>query len=234
MVDLASELSSLPERRGDAPWPNSEYVRGWGVFGLPFDSGHVLALRVFPENSFSPYCTVWHRDPAGQWSIYVRGARLDNACPRYFGSACTYTGFARIDIEWTGPMSLRVTMDEPRLDWTLSAIETPLLAVMNAVSPRLPLWTWRSSALLRAREVLAKYVLHLGDIRLSGTMPSGHVGTLMPARMYFIDESVATLAGRDLGRPAALAVTPRIGEVTLPARGLLAVGQGAWEILAPA
>src|SRR5262245_16681413 len=45
------------------PWPNHEYVRGWGVFGLPFDSGHYLALRVFPENAFAPYRTVWHRVP---------------------------------------------------------------------------------------------------------------------------------------------------------------------------
>ena len=57
--------------------------------GLPFDSGHYLALRVFPENDFSPYKTVWHRDPEGQWSIFVDGPRFDTACPRYYGPACT-------------------------------------------------------------------------------------------------------------------------------------------------
>ena len=55
MADLASRLRDMPARRGDPPWPDYEYVRGWGVFALPFDSGHVLALRVFPENDFSPY-----------------------------------------------------------------------------------------------------------------------------------------------------------------------------------
>ena len=68
-VDLSAQLSDLPAVRGHAPWPNHEYVKGWGVFGLPFDSGHVLALRIFPENDFGPYRTVWHRDPAGRWSI---------------------------------------------------------------------------------------------------------------------------------------------------------------------
>lgn len=70
-LNLSSRLSDIPARRGRAPWPNSEYVKGWGVFALPFDSGHVLALRVFPENDFGPYRTLWHRDPTGRWSIYV-------------------------------------------------------------------------------------------------------------------------------------------------------------------
>ena len=52
-IDLAAELKDLEPRRGRFPWPNHEYVRGWGVFGLPFDSGHYLALRVFPENDFA-------------------------------------------------------------------------------------------------------------------------------------------------------------------------------------
>jgi hypothetical protein len=28
--------------------------------------GHLLALRVFPENDFGAYRTLWHRDPAGR------------------------------------------------------------------------------------------------------------------------------------------------------------------------
>ncbi len=79
MIDLAAMLRDLPAVRGRAPWPGHEYVKGWGVFGLPFDSGHVLALRVFPENDFAPYTTIWHRDPAGRWAIYVDGPRLDTA-----------------------------------------------------------------------------------------------------------------------------------------------------------
>jgi hypothetical protein len=231
MTDLASKLSDLPARRGDAPWPDHEYVKGWGVMGLPFDSGHYLALRVFPENDFSPYKTVWHRDPEGQWSIFVDGTRLDTACPRYYGPACTHVAHATIDLSWTGPMSLRVTADEAHLDWTLDATETGLLQVINAMSSRLPVWTWRPHPLLRARELLARRVLGMGDIRMSGTMPSGHTGTLMPERMYFIDDSIATLGGKDLGHSARMTPTPDIGGFPLPARGVLAIGQAAWPIL---
>ena len=131
MRDLSSALSNIPAVRGRAPWPNHEYVMGWGVFGLPFDSGHVLALRVFPENDFGPYRTLWHRDPSGRWSIYVDGSRLDTACPRYYGAACDHAGYAHIDLTWTGSASLQVTMDSPSLEWTLTASSTHLIDVIN-------------------------------------------------------------------------------------------------------
>lgn len=201
------------------------------MFGLPFDSGHVLALRVFPENDFAPYTTVWHQDPAGHWSIYVDGPRLDIACPRYYGATCTNIAHAGIGVEWTGPTSVRVTMDDPNLDWTVTATEPLRLRALNRAGSRLRLWTWRSAPLLRARELLAQSVLGLCEIRMSGTMPSGHVGVLMPQRMYFIDESTGLLDGLDLGQPMRRSPNPRIGDVPLPARGVLAVGGAAWDIL---
>jgi hypothetical protein len=231
VVDLASRLRDLPEARGEPPWTGYEYVRGWGVFALPFDSGHVLALRVFPENDFAAYRTVWHRDPGGRWSIYVDGPRLDTACPRYYGAACTSVAYAHIDLEWLGPASLRVTVDEPHLEWTMAARASPTLRVLNAISPHLPKWTWRQRATVHAREVMARRILGMGDIGLSGTMPSGHVGILMPERMYFIDESTAMLNDENLGRVAKATPNPQIGDVRLPARGVFAIGSGAWRIL---
>lgn len=230
MLDLRTELSQREERREGAGRPGHEYVRGWGVFGLPFDSGHVLALRVFPENDFAPYRTIWHRDPEGRWSIYVDGPRMDTACPRYYGPACTHTAHARVSIDWTGPTSFRVLLDTPALDWTVTAEEGGTLRAVNSISRRLPDWTWRPRPLLRARELLARHVLGMGDIRLSGAMPSGHEGVLMPQRMYSIPSSSAHLNGQDLGRPTHLDACPRIGDVTMPARGVLAVGQAIWEI----
>ena len=230
MTDLAAKLGNFPAVRGRFAWPGYEYVNGWGVFVLPFDSGHVLCLRVFPENDFGPYRTLWHRDPAGAWSIYVDGPRLDTACPRYYGAACVYTGFAHIELAWTKPRTLRVGMDTPALVWTLTASETPALRILNPISAALPLATWRPRALVRSRELLAR-ALGMGDMRLSGVMPSGHTGTLMPQQMFLIEHSIATLDGVDLGRPAHLKENPRIGAIPLPSRGVLAIGQAAWRIL---
>jgi len=80
-------------------------------------------------------------------------------------------------------------------------------------------------------EPLSKAVKSVGDIRTSGTMPTGHTGTLMPERMYFIDDSTATLDGKDLGHSARVTPTPDIGGFPLPGRGVLAIGQAAWPIL---
>jgi hypothetical protein len=173
---------------------------------------------------------VEHRDPAGSWSIHVDGARLDTACPRYYGPACESTGFATIDLTWIGPASLRVLVDPPSLEWTVTASETLTLRFLNAISAQLPSWTWQPRALLRIRERLA-HRLGMGDLQLSGIMPSGHSGTLMPQRMYFIQESTATLDGVDLGRPTYCDPNPTIGGVPLPARGVLAIGQATWRIL---
>ncbi|MDX8032613.1 hypothetical protein SK803_20555 [Lentzea sp. BCCO 10_0856] len=229
MLDLSS-LSDLPVTTGTAPWPGHEYAKGWGVFGLPFDSGHVLALRVFPQSDFGPYRTVWHRDPDGNWTIYVDGPRIDTACPRYYGAACTHTGRAHIDVTWTGKTSARITMDSPALDWTLTAHSTRLLDVINVLSSAMPLATWRPRPLVRARELMAQ-ALGMGHLKMAGVMPSGHNGKLMPERMYFVDDSHATFAGTDLGTPVRLKDNPMIGGVPLPARGVLAVGQATWEIL---
>jgi hypothetical protein len=233
MTDLAAKLANFPAMRGRFPWPDHEYVKGWGVFVLPFESGHVLCLRVFPENDFGPYRTLWHRDPAGAWSIYVDGARLDTACPRYYGAACVHTGFAQIELTWTKPRTLRVRMDAPFLDWTLTASETPALRILNPISAALPIATWRPRALIRARELLAR-ALGMGDMRLSGIMPSGHTGTLMPQQMFLIERSTAVLDGVDLGSPVHLKENPRIGAIPLPSRGVLAIGQATWRILDPA
>ena len=75
MLDLRGLLADIPEVKGHAPGKNQEYVNGWGIFALPFESGDVLALRVFPQNDFSPYRALWHRDPSGRWAIYVDGPR---------------------------------------------------------------------------------------------------------------------------------------------------------------
>lgn len=229
MPTPADRAASILPGRGEPPWPDHEFVRGWGVFGLPFDSGHVLALRVFPQNSFAPYTTVWHRDPEGRWSIFVDAPTPDVACPRYFGPACGRVTESRIELDWDGPRSLRVLVDEPALDWRLTVGHSPLMAGLNVVGAAMPLGTWRWSTVRRVRELLARG-LGMGRIELSGPMPSGHVGLLMPERMHLVSRSTATLEGVDLGRATRVRHNPTIGGVALPARGVLSFGQAVWRI----
>ncbi len=232
VTSIAARTSAFHEGTVEAPVPGHEYVRGWGVFALPFDSGHVLALRVVPQNSFAPYRTVWHRHPNGRWSIFVDAPRLDIACPRYVGAACGYTGHARIELSWTGPRTLRVSLDAPSLDWTLSVHTSPGAGRSEHARRSNAPATWRHTWLDRGTERMAQ-ALGMGRLALSGEMPSGHVGKLMPQRMYYVDDAQATLDGLDLGRPTRLAENPKIGDLPLPARGVLVIGQGMWQIRDP-
>lgn len=228
-MDLKAELEHLTPRVARGAWHGYEYVKGYGIFGLPFSSGHVLALRVFPENDFSPYVTIWHRDPGGTWAIHYDAVAGHVACPRYYGTACHMTAPAHIDVVWQGPDRLRVRMDSPALEWMVEAHETPALRLMNGMSRRLPFWTWKYEALRVPREWMAR-AFGLGRIKLASVMPSGHFGVLMPQRMYFIDRSEALLEEVDLGQVVRMYPNPRIGEVPLPARGVLAVGQAHFRM----
>jgi hypothetical protein len=230
MVSPAARAAAIPPGRGDAPWAGHEYVRGWGVFGLPFESGHVLALRVFPEGTFGPNRSVWHRDPQGAWTIAYDAPRADMACPRYFGPAASSQRPATVGVTWLGPRTLRVQVPELRLTWTTSVARSARLAMLNPVMAMMPLATWRSSTLIRARQLVAAR-LGLGDLSLRGRMPSGHVGLLMPERLYLLGDTKAVLDDVDLGRPAHVTPNPRIGDVALPARGVLAFGQAMWPVL---
>ena len=64
--EVAGALEDAPGRL-DA---QRERFRGYGVMGLPFESGHVLGLRPFPVSSIGPgYTSIWHRSPDGRWSF---------------------------------------------------------------------------------------------------------------------------------------------------------------------
>jgi hypothetical protein len=228
MRDLASTLANVPETHRTAAWAGHEYVKGWAVFALPFDSGHVLALRVMPEANLDPYRSLWHRSPEGGWAVYV-DAPGGCACTRYFSEACELTAHSRIDVEWIGPASVHVSLDQPSVDWTFAAASDWRFDLVNAVNGRLPLGTWRSNALVRARELAAK-AMGLGDLELTGLTPSGNRETLMPEQIYRIDESHAVFDGVDLGHPTQFRQNPRIGSVPMPKRGILAVGQGMWRM----
>lgn len=228
--NLKSELESLVPRIQQDLWQGHEYVRGYGVFGLPLSSGHTFALRVFPENDFAPYITIWHQTPDGRWKIYYDAIRPDIACPRYYGKAVDQSIAAKINLEWRSPSELNIRMDNPKLNWTVWMEEPRHLRVMNAISKQMPFWTWKYTPLLKMREWIAR-LLGAGRIQLAGKMPSGHFGILMPQRMYFINRTKIEFEGEDLGQPVRVRPNPKIGDVPLPARGIFAIGEAHWEIL---
>lgn len=232
-MDLASKASAIEARTDTSPWPDHEHVRGYAVLELPFSSGHLLGLRVWPQSDFLPWVSVWHRSPEGEWSIFNDGPSLETTCPRYWKPVLRRAELASIDVTWTGPNELWVEMDEPHLVWTMLMRASPLLRGVNAVSASLPLWSWRLAPLLRMREWIANRLLGMGDIRLSFTSPTGHEAVIMPEEIFFIDTADAVLDGQSLGDPVRLETNPTIGSVPTPARPIFTLGQAHMRITDP-
>src|SRR5207244_5506788 len=144
------------------------------------------------------------------------GAPADKACPGYFGAAAEESRSARINLTWTGPMDLEVTVDGLELRWTMSLTEPAYLRALNAASSRLPEAAWRSPVLVRGMELMASVVLGMGDVQLAGRVPSGHWATVTPRRLYFVRSAHAELAGLDLGSTVKATAPPTLGAPRLP------------------
>lgn len=230
-VDVEAIVQRIQPRARRSPVVGFEHQRGWGVLAFPFDSRHVLALRVSPQNDFAPFVSIWHRTPDGTWSIYVDGPRLDTACPRYWGAETDHARLTGISIEWTGPQSFVVEMTAPRLRWTVSLSAGPLVRAVNAVTRTVPeslLRTWPS---IRLAEWLGDSLFDLGDITLATTVPNGHEALLVTEQLFPIVDGRARLDGVDLGDPAALPDNPTFGVARLPARPVFTVGPGYLTIV---
>ena len=214
-----------------APAGTDERFVGFGVMGLPFSSGHLLALRRFPVSTVVPaYSAVWLRDPAGVWTIAATSPP-EQSCSRYFGDAVERKIDADVGIEWTDGWSLRVSVDGGLdLDWTMHLRSTPLTEAMSAACTALPDAIWRKGWFSTAMGGMAEASLRAGTMRLMGGTPNRQRFVLRPRRLWLIDQSTARLGGEDLGHPQPLAGQAALADFWLPQRGLFMAG---WTAFAP-
>lgn len=230
-VDIESLVRRIRPQTRRSPLPGREHQHWWGIIAYPFNSGHVLALRVSPENDFTPFTSVWHRSPDGEWSIYVDGPRLDTACPRYWGAATEHVQLTDISVEWTGPQELLVEMAAPQLRWTASMDSGPTVRAANAVSRRLPESVLRSRPVVRIVERMSDHLFDLGDVTLATPVPNGQDAIALTRRLFPIADGSAQLDGDDLGKPATGSDNPTFGEARLPARPIFTIGRAYLTIV---
>jgi hypothetical protein len=229
--DLVDSL----EQGTELPSGNEERFSGYGVLGVPFTSGDLLAMRRFPASSLGEsYTSVWHRNPQGRWTIYTSVAP-QLACPRYFGSAIDETGVREIEISWTGPRDFTLSIEEdPALEWHLSLAQTPATRLMDAVDSVLPDALWRKEAVLKAMGKAGGLMLRAGRLPMAGRVPNGQRFILKPKHIWVIQSSTARMANQDLGSVGALAVQTRLGDFWIPQRGMFVIGHAFFEPLDPA
>ncbi|WP_067433241.1 hypothetical protein [Nocardioides jensenii] len=216
-VEALQGNPSLPE--GD-----DERFTGYGVMGMPFASGHYLALRDMVASSVGPaYRAIWFRDPGGRWTIHTTGP-TELTCPRYFGSVAAGTRVPGIDVSWSDDHTLEVTLGDD-LTWRIELGATPATRMMTGMGGVLPEAGWNSNAVLGAMGPMARTMLHTGRIRLRGATPNGPHFKAVPLKIWRVVGSAATYRGEDLGAPAPLDEQTRLGDFWLPQRGVFFVGR---------
>jgi hypothetical protein len=201
-----------------------ERFRGYGVMGLPFESGHVLGLRRFPVSSIgSGYTSIWHRSPGGRWSFWST-TEPEVSCARYTGEISDDTRQTAIRLAWPEPYRLAISADDPSLSWEVTFAATPASRALSAVAQRLPAQFLANESALRALGPVAGTLLGTGRLALTGRMPNRQTFHLVPSHVWMVTASRAQLGATDFGRPAPLPRQATIGDFRIPQKGLLAVG----------
>jgi hypothetical protein len=212
------------------PDANAERLAGYGVMGLPFATGHVLALRRFPASSVGRgFTSVWHRSPEGDWTFYADVAPAQS-CPRYFQGGSARTVLAPIHLAWRSDRALAVTIgDDAWLDWEITLAATPVTRLLSTLGGVMPEVAWQSCGVLAVMGRLAGPLLGAGRVRLHGRTPNHQWFLVNPLRIWSVQSSRARLGGRDLGAPAPLPDQARLADFWVPQRGLFALGRAFFE-----
>nr|BBX78391.1 hypothetical protein MFLOJ_21780 [Mycobacterium florentinum] len=215
------------------PPGDNERFAGFGVLGLPFASGHYLALRCIPTSSFAPgYRSVWHRDVAGVWTFYATSPG-ELSCSRFFSAATPRDAVqCDIDVAWVTPWSLFVRI-AGLLEWHLDLGTSASTRLMSGIAPRLPERVWTNRLALGAIARVAGPMMGAGRVRLSGRAPNGQRFTIAPKRFWSVTDSRAVWRAEDLGPVAPLRQQARLADFWGPQRGLFVTGGGRFETFDP-
>jgi hypothetical protein len=216
------------------PPGKEERFSGYGVMGLTFASGHVLALRRWPASSLGKsYTSVWHRNPEEHWT-FVQNVQPQHACPRYFGNAVSKALVRTIEIVWSGEHEFCVTITgDYSVEWHVTLVDTLATRALNVVGGLVPKAVWRNATVLRAIQRVGGSLLGGGNMSLTGRVPNGQTFMANPRYVWAIASSWATVCGEDLGKIGPLGVQARIGDVWIPQNGRFFIGSSFLEPFDP-
>ncbi len=233
MLEIRNMVEALERGAGLPPGPGERFS-GYGVAGVPFRSGHVLALRRWPASSLGrSYTSLWHRDPEGRW-VFIQDAPPQLACPRYFGSVISQALVREISIVWEGPGDFLVTVSgDYKINWHVSLCETFSTRTLNILGRWIPDFLWRRESFLRLLGRLGGY-LGAGKMSLTGRLPNGQWFISNPRYLWVVTATKAVVNGEDLGEMGPLPEQARLGDLWLPQQGRFFIGQAILESFDPA
>ncbi len=215
------------------PAGSEERFNGYGVMGLPFESGHVLAMRRFPASSIgSGYSSVWHRAPDGRWTFYTDVAP-HRACTRYFGLAAAAALQTPVTIRWPGPLRLEVSVPTARLEWEIELRETAATRFMNGTARLLPTAAWQKRSVRPGSGIVAGPDVRGGGVGVFGPVPNGQAFAANPSALWVVARTRAVVAGQDLGSPGPVRPQAHLGDFWIPQRGIFALGRAFFDPFDP-
>ena len=211
----------------------SERFSGWGVMGLPFQSGDILATRRFPVTSVGPgYTSVWYRNPEGEWTIYA-DVPPETACPRFFGSAVARAVVCPITLEWTADDALHVEVPEDGLSCDIVVTPTPASRAMNLMAATFPEWAWRNPRVLGLTAKMAGLMLRAGRLSMAGIAPNRQAFIANPRKIWVVKSARLRVGERETDQPGLVTPQAQLGDFLIPQRGLVAIGNAAFDPLDP-
>lgn len=222
-------MVSKLEKNVALPTGDEERFSGYGVMGLTFKSGHVLALRRFIVSSIGPgYRAVWHRNPQGEWTFYA-DVEPSQSCARYFGEYANEAIIEKIDITWIANNRLRVEIKNIGFQWDITLTSTPMVRLLNLVAGIIPVKFWKDVRILKLISQVAAKILKGGRIELSGYVPNRQRFIANPYKIWLVSESTASLGRMDFGEPAPLKQQEHLKDFWIPQRGMFVLGRSYFE-----
>lgn len=206
------------------PSGDDERFAGYGVMGMPYETGHYLALRDMVASSVGPaYRALWHRTPSGDWTIHSTVAP-ELSCGRYFASATAVSLVPKIEVQWHDDYTLSVAIGD-ELSWRIELASTPATRMMTAMGRAMPAGAWNRDSILGSIGPMAGAMLQSGRVRLRGHTPNGPGFKVAPLQIWRVVGGSAEYRGEAFGRPAPLKRQAHLGDFWLPQRGVFVVGR---------
>ena len=182
------------------PDGDDERFAGFGVMGLPFESGHYLALRQFPDGIVRAGVSVGVAPRSGRQLDVLRhhARRAELRSLLQFGDRQRRRPVRyrrRVDHPMVVPGDDSRTARTGRSTWQ----STFASRMLTTVASRLPEWAWTNQIMLGVIGRVAGVTLGAGDVRLAGAAPNGQQFMVAPRQIWEVSASRAVLGGEDLG-----------------------------------
>lgn len=225
----ARDLAARLERTRPLAHDPGEHFSGYGLVGLAFESGHVLAFRRFTASSIGPpFTTLWQREPEGRWSFHTN-VDPSRSCPRYFALSPNDAHADELELSWRGAGELCIRARDARLHLVLRLSVSAATRGLTAAAPLLPAAVWRHAIASRLFGRAATHLLGTGPLTLRGRTPSGHRYHLRPRAVWRVQAAAAVLGGHDLGAMVPVPQPLALADFTIPRHGLLMAGAAVFE-----